>query len=238
MGLDLPLETASVAFSIARWTLFAALIFGAGAAAVMVFAGLAKGRRRNVLQFAQAAGGQQSDTGQSNSKSGINATAAMRGAIAGVSFGPLGANLASRTIDAAGRLVLISRLSRFKGTELDILVYGGESADALRLAKALWEALGMGGWNVRIWNTSTTRSVRGLLVQTRRGSGQTVQEPGVKLLLALQEAGLGARASRPFDINDVAADATGRGLERGMMAPIRLLIGGGHPTSTGGQAGP
>ena len=199
MGLDLPHATASVAFSIARWTLFAALIFGAGAAAVMVIAGLAKGRRRDVLQFAQlqfaqlqfaqAAGGQQSDTGQSNSKSGINDTAAMRGAIARVSLCPLEANLPSRTIDAAGRLVLISRLSRFKGTELDILVYGGESADALRLAKALWEALGMGGWNVRIWNTSTTRSVRGLLVQTRRGSGQTVQEPGVKLLLALQEAG-------------------------------------------------
>jgi hypothetical protein len=231
MGLGLPLETASIAF-IARWTLSAALVVGAGAGAVMVFAGLAKGRRRDVLQFAEAVAGPQLDTGRSDSKSGIDVTVATRDALAGVSFGSLEADRASRAIHAEGRLVLISRLSRFKGTELDVLVYS-ESADALLLARAVWDAVGMAGWNVRIWNKPTARSVRGLHVQTRRGSDQTVQDPGVKLMLALQEAGLGARASQPFDPNDPPDDGTGPAFESGMIAPIRLLIGSGHRPTEG-----
>src|SRR4051794_20068952 len=95
-------------------------------------------------------------------------------------------SLARRNIGSAEKLVLISRLSRFKDMELDVLV---DSGGELALATMICEALKAAGWNVRIWQTSAVGFVRGLLVQTRRGADQTVQDPGVKLMLALQEVG-------------------------------------------------
>jgi hypothetical protein len=44
-------------------------------------------------------------------------------------------------------------------------------------------------------------------------------------MLALQEAGLGARAFQPFEPDDVSNNASGEAWTKDMTAPIRLLIG-------------
>jgi hypothetical protein len=226
MGASLSLEAESTAFWIAFAALFAAFVVGACAAVVMVFASVMKRHRGDLLRVeppqlvagvrseyshAVAAGGRAAET---DSTSPANATSPS-----------LGISLAPRNIDVAGKLVLLSRLSRFKGTELDVLVYRGGRTDAFPVARMVAEALETAGWSVRIWNTSTAPSARGLLVQTRRGADATVQEPGVKLMLALQEAGLGARAFQPFEPDDVSNNASGEAWTKDMTAPIRLLIG-------------
>jgi hypothetical protein len=266
MGWGLSLEAATTAFSIAMWVLFASLVVGASAAVVMVFTGLVKGRRCEVLgtPSGQSLSGSPFDTGtpipksrtpyedivrpngligqsQSEFRTGHGEAAAAPSANAATSGRAAEtdhkvnetypdrvsseASLAPRTIDATGKLVLLSRLSRFKDTGLDVLVYSRNSADAFPLAAMLSESLETAGWNVRIWHTSTAESVRGLLVQTRRGSDQTVQDPGVKLMLALQEVGLAARGFQSFDSNDMSDNAAASAWKKDMMAPIRLLIG-------------
>lgn len=246
--MDLPLETVSAAFSIAKWTLFAALFVGAAAAIVMLFTGLIKGRRRDVLraQFAQTAvvpravpakAAFKSIESNTQTRKAIrsadnDATAAQTAMAAASALSPeidptasLGSNVAGQNAGAAEKLVLISRLSRFRGTGLDVFVYSGSSADVLPVARMVSEALRIAGWNVRVWNTAAVLSDRGLLVQTRFGADRTVQDPGVKLMLALQEVGLSARASQPFDPNEAAGNAIDPALKQEMIAPIRLLIG-------------
>jgi hypothetical protein len=130
-----------------------------------------------------------------------------------------------RSVDVSGKGVLVARLSRFKGTGLDILVFYADSTDALPLAITISQALETAGWNVRIWNGPPGQSVGGLLVQTREGADQTIQEPGVQLMLALQEIGLATRAIDSFG-SDLPSDDWGAiGWENRKFASIRLMIG-------------
>ena len=77
-------------------------------------------------------------------------------------------------------------------------MFYADSADALPLAITISQTLEAAGWSVRIWNGPAGQSIRGLRVQTREGADRTVQEPGVRLMLALQEIGLAARGFELF----------------------------------------
>ena len=225
MAVALSFETATIVFPIATWVLFAALGVGGGAAVVMVFASLERGPRSVLRESTGEVAWSSSGADAAAARPAIAAAdeRAAKAEDAGFARGSLKASLAPRNIGDTGKHVLISRLSRFRGTRLDVLVDGG-GPDALPLATMLCEALETAGWNVRIWQTSTARPVRGLLVQTRRGSDQTVQDPGVKLMLALQEVGLGARALQPFDPEEISESATDT-FWKEKTAPMRLLVG-------------
>ena len=224
--MALSFETATIVFPIATWVLFSALGVGGGAAVVMVFASLERGPRSVLRESAGEVAGPSSGADAAAARPAITAAdeRTAKADDAGFARGSLKASLASRNIGDTAKLVLISRLSRFRGTRLDVLVDGG-GPDALPLATMLCEALETAGWSVRIWQTSSTaRPVRGLLVQTRRGSDQTIQDPGVKLMLALQEVGLGARALQPFDPDEISESATDT-FWKEKTAPMRLLVG-------------
>ena len=77
-------------------------------------------------------------------------------------------------------------------------MFYADSADALPLAITISQTLEAAGWSVRIWNGPPGQSVRELRVQTREGAGRTVQEPGVRLMLALQELDWQHGASNRF----------------------------------------
>jgi hypothetical protein len=136
-----------------------------------------------------------------------------------------GTRLERRSIDGAGKNVLLARLSRFSGTELDILVFYADSADALPLAITISQALEAAGWSVRIWNGPAGQTIRGLRVQTREGTDRTVQEPGVQLMLALQEIGLATRGYESFRSDHLPDDNGIMAWQNRKLAPIRLTIG-------------
>jgi hypothetical protein len=99
--------------------------------------------------------------------------------------------LAPRLISKGGKETLRTKLSIFKGTSVDILIYGGGSSDALPLADAINEVLQSAGWNVRTRSPiGSVRWVKGVLVAIRSGSDSTVAGRAAQLIDALNAVGI------------------------------------------------
>jgi hypothetical protein len=141
----------------------------------------------------------------------------------------LEAKLAPRSLTQKEQEAISASLTQFKDTSLDVFIYGGGSADALPLAGMISSALTKAGWNVRIWNTiSPGRWVRGVLVQTREGSDQSIEARAVALILSLRNIlGNGVSGYEHFPISDVAPEGgiMGPPWDGKKQAPIRMLIG-------------
>jgi len=234
--VGLSLETASAVYFIAIWTLRTTIAVGAVASIVMLVAGEITQRISRL--DSEAAGPYSSieigslesipDSSSDKLRDAPDRHAADADQIAEQAELPLVSfetRVAPRSIDLAGKSILIARLSRFNGTELDILVFYADSADALPLAITISQTLEAAGWSVRIWNGPPGQSVRELRVQTREGAGRTVQEPGVRLMLALQEVGLAARGFESFHSDDLPDDNGVIAWQNRKLAPIRLMIG-------------
>lgn len=138
--------------------------------------------------------------------------------------------LAPRSLSSDQQASLTAALAQFKGTALDILIYGGGSADALPLAGMISDALTAAGWHVRIWNTiSPVRWVRGILVQTRASSDGAVENPAVALILALRTSlGDGVSGYEQFPADEKQPPESGLmgpGWEMDKVASIRMMVG-------------
>jgi hypothetical protein len=227
--VGLSLETASAVYFIAIWTLRATIVVAVVASIAMFVAGKITQHKSRLDSKAAAPQSSIEISSSDASRAKPDQRPADVHPIAEQAELPLVSSETRperRSIDGVGKSILIARLSRFSSTELDILVFYADSADALPLAITISQTLEAAGWSVRIWNGPLDQSIRGLRVQTREGADRAVQEPGVQLMLALQEIGLAARGFESFRSEHLLPDDSGvmAGQNR-KLAPIRLMIG-------------
>ena len=105
----------------------------------------------------------------------------------------------ARSISQSARETLRAKLIVFKGTTVDILIYGAGSSDALSLADAINEILRLSGWNVRMWSPiGSMRVIKGVLVTTRLGADHSVEAPAAQLINALNAIGIETSAYEQF----------------------------------------
>lgn len=132
---------------------------------------------------------------------------------------------APRSISQSGRETLRAKLIIFKGTSVDIFIYGAGSSDALLLADAISEGLQLAGWIVRMWNPiGSVRVIKGVLVTTRLGSDHPVEALAAQLIDALNAIGIETRSYEQFSGDDAPDNIVG-GWKAGKVAPIRMMIG-------------
>jgi len=135
---------------------------------------------------------------------------------------------AARTISQSGKEMLRAKLIVFKGTTIDILIYGAGSSDALSLADAISEVLQSAGWNVRMRSPiGSVRVIKGILVTTRLGSDHPVEAPAAQLIDALNAIGIETSAYEQFSGNQAPDNIVGV-WEADKVAPIRMMIGSNH----------
>jgi len=133
--------------------------------------------------------------------------------------------LASRSINNSDRETLRTKLIVFKGTTIDIFIYGAGSSDALSLAGDIKEVLQLAAWKMRMWNPiGSVRVIKGVLVTTRLGSDHAVEAPAAQLIDALNAVGIKTSPYEQF-IGDEAPDNIVGVWEADKTAPIRMMIG-------------
>jgi hypothetical protein len=134
--------------------------------------------------------------------------------------------LAPRTLTPASQKLIAEGISKFKGTSLDILIYGGGSTDALPLAGMFGDSLTAGGLTVRVWNTiSPNRWVVGVLVQTEEGASPEVEERAATIIALLNSVGIGAGTFEHFKSKELPDNLMGDPWNPEKVAPVRMLIG-------------
>jgi len=134
--------------------------------------------------------------------------------------------LAPRSLTAAQEAGFQNKLSKFEGTSLDILIYGGGSEDALPLAGMIAATLRAAGWNVRVWNTiSPGRWYRGVGISTLAGTNQGAENAAGELMAALVTEGIGVGRLDQFVSGELPDTLNGPAWDANNIAPIRMVIG-------------
>ncbi|MDT8836521.1 hypothetical protein ParKJ_03765 [Paraburkholderia fungorum] len=134
--------------------------------------------------------------------------------------------LAPRSLTGAQETNLQNQLSKFAGTSLDILIYGGGSEDALPFAGMIATTLNAAGWKVRVWNTiSPGRWYRGVGLSTSSGSDQSAENAANELVGSLAREGIGVGRLDQFVTGELPDNVNGPPWDANNVAPIRMVIG-------------
>ena len=138
----------------------------------------------------------------------------------------LEARLAPRSLSPAQQRDLGEKLKLFKGSAVDIFVYG-ETPEILNITTSIESVLQSEsvGWNAKFWVVTGGGAVTGILVLTRSGSDAPTLQAARSLLAGLNSEGISASPWKPFTEADTPGMLSGPPWDNNKMAPIRMLIG-------------
>jgi hypothetical protein len=133
----------------------------------------------------------------------------------------LEARLADRTLTVDQRTRLVKEAAPFRGTSIDVVVYG-DTSDVLGISRVLIEALQEAGWSVQVgYAAAGGVAVKGILIGTRSNADANTSRASAALISALQSMGL---ASGPWQFEQMQLGSMFNTSVSG-SAPVRMFIG-------------
>ena len=131
--------------------------------------------------------------------------------------------LAPRMLVAEQQQRIISKLSSFHGSAVDIIICGTGS-DIGPLSEAISAALERASWHVRKWSAMGGITATGILIQTADSSTAETEAAADGIVAALNSEGILSGRWDRFKGTDVPAPLTGPEWDANNVAQIRMLL--------------
>lgn len=132
--------------------------------------------------------------------------------------------LAPRMLSQDAALALVQKLTQFKGSSLDIVVYPTGTSDIGPLQDQLTRIFRAAGWTVRRWSMLGTEFVVGVGIAVSPGATSADRSLADMIVQELSASGIAAGRAADLVDNSFPIPATGPA-PVGDIAPLRMSVG-------------